>query len=498
MRLCVSIAEPTLERARDAMGRVLAAGARAEVRIDWLEDLGRDPVGRDPVGELERLVAGEGERVVLTFRRLADGGRREMGDGERLALLAETAARTGAWCDVEWDLAGALDALGVRRDRLVLSHHDFAGTPDLVALLARMTSIDAAVYKIATRATGVTDLFAHFELLERAKSQNLRLVPIAMGPQGVASRVLGPAWGAEWTFCSLDEGRESAPGQVSLERMRTLYRADAIGRETLVTGLVGGSVGYSRSPAMHNAMFVEHEIDGVYVPFEVDDLGTFLRGVAGPSRRVGWRVRGLSVTNPFKTEALRYVDRLDPVAERAGAANTILFDRERLVGFNTDVEGAMRPLERAMGDLVGARVGVVGAGGAARAVLCGLEARGAEAVVFARDVVRAREIGERFGVAVRPLAAVSDEPLDVLVNTTPVGTEGISEGETPVAADALGRVRLVYDLVYAPRRTRLLAEAERAGCATLGGLPMLATQAALQFALWTGREVDPERMLLAV
>jgi 3-dehydroquinate dehydratase/shikimate dehydrogenase len=311
----------------------------------------------------------------------------------------------------------------------------------------------------------------------------------------VASRVLGPAHGAAFTFCSLDRGRESAPGQVSLAEMRASYRADRIGAGTTVTGLAGGRVDYSLSPVMHNAAHAALGLDQGYVPFEVDDHYRFVADVLRPAtRRVPWRVRGMSVTNPFKTSVAALLDRVDPLAARVGAVNTITVEGGELVGSNTDVAGAVGPLERALGPLSGALVAVVGAGGAARAVVCGLVDRGARVGVYARRLEAAREVADRFGANAFPLDALASARVDALVNATPLGTRGPLEGESPVPAGSLAGAGLVYDLVYNPAETRLLSDARRQGRATLGGLEMLAAQAALQLELWTGRTA-PERLM---
>lgn len=484
MRLCVSVLEPTIERAAASVRAAIDAGAFAEVRLDAIAGCERLTVeALEPLCHPTSLV---------TFRRPRDGGRREVDERWRVDLVARTAARFGVRCDLEAEHAGAIAAHGLDPERVVLSHHDFTGTPDaLVDLFDRIAREPGVVVKLATATTSVADVFAHFDVLRRARSLGRRAVSIAMGQMGLATRILGPAWGSEFTFCALETGRESAPGQVSFAEMRDLYRVDHLTRETVITGLIGGKVGYSRSPAMHNRAAAELGIDMVYVPFEVDDLAEFLTRI----RESNWPVRGLSVTNPFKIEVVRFLDWVDAVAERAGAVNTIVFDGDVLRGYNTDVEGAIAPLEALVGSLAGLRVGVLGAGGAARALASGLAARRVECCLFARDVERARAVAEPLGVEGRGIRAFCDARLDVVVNATPVGTAGIAEDESPIPASWLEGVGVAYDLVYAPERTRFLADAERAGCRTLGGLPMLATQAALQFELWTGRSISPSRML---
>jgi 3-dehydroquinate dehydratase/shikimate dehydrogenase len=493
--LCVTVAEPTVERALAALRQAGAAGASAELRLDHLREF-----DFEDVAALEPFFRGEHAPAILTCRRLADGGIRSVEDRTRLRLLVRGAQTYDCSCDLEYDLSAEFDALGVDPERLVLSHHDFERTPeDLERLFDEMTTVRAAVYKIATFALRTTDLVAHAALLARARAEGRRLVALAMGPKGVASRILGPAAGAPFTFCALGKGREAAPGQPTLDDMQRMFRAERLSPESLVTGLVGGRVDYSLSPAMQNAAFDACGFDGVYVPYEVDDLARFLEDVVRPAtRRVPWRVRGLSVTNPFKTDVLALLDHVDPFAAGVGAVNTIVVDGETLAGFNTDVAGAIVPLERAYGPLEGVRAAVVGAGGAARAVAFGLRERGARVTVFARREERAAALADRIGCDGKGIEALGAAATDILVNTTPVGTRGPHETESPVPSEMLRRVRFVYDLVYNPAETRLLAEARAAGAATLNGLPMLVEQAAHQFELWTGRTAPREAMAAAV
>ncbi len=469
------------------------AGAFVELRLDAL-----DAGVRTDVEAIASLVLGR--PAILTHRRPIDGGLSETDEEARLSNLAEAGKRSGAWCDVELDSADAIDRLGFDRSRVVVSHHDMTSTPDdLAAIVDRLFAVPVAMAKVATMAVRTADLLAHVEQQERARLAGRSLVAIAMGEKGVATRVLGPAWGAPFTFCARISGRESASGQVPISAMRDRYRAGQLGEPTFVIGLIAGRTTYSRSPAMHNGMLAETSTDGVYLPFAVDDLPEFLAATVRPAtRRVPWTIRGFSVTNPHKTQAMELVDELDPLALRVGAINTIVVEGDgRLKGYNTDVEGAMGPLVEAAGDLAGVRVGVIGAGGAARAVVAGLATRGARTTVFARDLSRARAVADPFGAGYGEIGDVGPSGLEVLVNATPIGTSGEGEGESPVPANALDGVRLVFDLVYAPERTQLLVDAEARGCRTLGGRPMLAAQARLQFEMWTGKRVSAEQMAAA-
>ena len=172
-----------------------------------------------------------------------------------------------------------------------------------------------------------------------------------------------------------------------------------------------------------------------------------------------------------------------------------MVEGQELQGYNTDVLGAMSPLDQVL-DVRGARVAVIGAGGSARAVCFGLQERGAEVTIFARDMRKAEKLAAAFGARAEKLNDFNGG--DVIINCTPIGMHGHSEGQSPLSAEQLGGSRLVYDLIYTPEETALLAGARAAGCPTLGGLAMLVAQAGEQFKLWTGREAPLDAMRAAL
>jgi shikimate dehydrogenase len=188
------------------------------------------------------------------------------------------------------------------------------------------------------------------------------------------------------------------------------------------------------------------------------------------------------------------LDWIDPVAEGIGAVNTIVVHNEELHGYNTDARGVIKPLAEKFGELRGAHCAVLGAGGAARGVLWGLQQESAELTIFARNNERAAILAKEFDVGFEPLAEARFDGFDVVINTTPLGTFGEFETETAATARQLGGARLVYDLVYNPTETLFLREAKDAGCETLGGLSMLIAQGAEQFKLWTGAD-GPEDVM---
>jgi shikimate dehydrogenase len=229
---------------------------------------------------------------------------------------------------------------------------------------------------------------------------------------------------------------------------------------------------------MHNAAFRAARLDAVYLPLAAADIDDFMAFADA----VG--LAGASVTAPFKLDAFERADECDPVSRRIQSVNTLRREGARWLGCNTDVTGFLTPLQSAM-QLPGMRATILGAGGAARSVSVALASAGVKVTVAARRVEQAREVAALTGAA-----AVRWPPdpasWDLLVNATPVGTAPRAD-QSPLPGDYLfhgGGV--VYDLVYNPPRTELIAAAERAGCRTIGGLDMLVAQAREQFKWWTG------------
>ncbi|MEW6218432.1 MAG: shikimate dehydrogenase [Thermodesulfobacteriota bacterium] len=247
---------------------------------------------------------------------------------------------------------------------------------------------------------------------------------------------------------------------------------------TEVYAIIGQPVGHSLSPAMHNAAFRALGLNKLYVALAVRDLAPAVAGL----RALGFA--GVSVTVPHKQAILPLCDQLEPVAARIGAVNTLCLEAGRILGANTDWLGANRALAEVTA-LAGKRFCLLGSGGAARAVGFGLRAAGAQVVLASRSRERGEDLARQLEAEWCPLGQVGSLAADGLVNATSVGMAPRQE-ESPVPAALLDRFPVVMDIVYAPRQTRLLAEAGRAGCRTVDGLGMLLYQGVAQFELWTG------------
>jgi 3-dehydroquinate dehydratase/shikimate dehydrogenase len=317
------------------------------------------------------------------------------------------------------------------------------------------------------------------------------MIAIAMGQAGILTRVLGPSRGSFLTYGSLDDLNANAPGQLTAEALREVFRIGSLNQATQVFGLTGNPVGHSLSPQIHNAGFGAAGLNAVYLPFEVRDVDRFMTRMARPgSRELDWNLRGLSVTAPHKAAVINSLDWIHPTAQGVGAVNTIVIRENEMRGYNTDVAGFLQPLKQKLGSLRDVRCAIIGAGGGARAALWALIEEGADAALFVRDESSISEASARLAVRSYPISSASFAGFDVVVNATPVGTRGALEDQTLTNADQFRGVRLAYDLVYNPLETRFLREARAAGCETLGGIEMLLAQAMEQFKLWTGKDPD--------
>lgn len=409
--------------------------------------------------------------VVVTCRPSWEGGEFTGSEDERRRLLLEACAQGAEYVDVEGRAAFADDVIATRRGRgVVLSFHAFDGVPaDLEDRYRAMRASGAEVVKVAVTVDSLRD---SLRVAALGAGEEPRVL-IGMGTSGVASRVLAGRLGSCWTYA----GDGVAPGQIDLERMREQFAVHRVSEKTAVYGVLGAPVGHSISPAMHNAGFRAAGIDAVYLPLEaadIDDFADFARAV---------HLRGASVTAPFKEAAAARVTVCDAIGRAVGSVNTLRVEDGEWHGINTDVPGFLEPLAKRM-VLSGVRASILGAGGSARAVALALRQQHADVTVCARRPERAASVARTIGAAAAPLPPRSGS-WDLLVNTTPVGTFP-DVGRSPLP-DGPFDGRLVYDLVYNPGTTRLMADAARAGCETIGGLDMLVAQAERQFAWWTGR-----------
>ncbi|HEX8688759.1 MAG TPA: shikimate dehydrogenase [Solirubrobacterales bacterium] len=255
--------------------------------------------------------------------------------------------------------------------------------------------------------------------------------------------------------------------------------------------VLGHPVSHSRSPAMHNAALAELGLGGEWsyeaIDVRPDEFEARVRSMAGGD------CVGANLTIPHKEAALALADELSETAREIGAVNTLSFVDGSVRADNTDAAGFLASLE---GQVGGKRALILGAGGAARAVVWALLREGAELSVWNRTELRSRNLCDDLGGT--PVAAPDIRDYELIVNTTSVGLGGEDPfAELPLETDRFGPGQTVVDMVYGEEPTLLLAAAEAAGARTVDGIEILVRQGARSFELWTGLEAPLETMRAA-
>ena len=253
-----------------------------------------------------------------------------------------------------------------------------------------------------------------------------------------------------------------------------------------IYALIGNPVGHSLSPLMHNVAYEKMNLNARYVAFCVENLKDAVYGIRA------LKIRGVSVTVPFKVEVMKYLDEVEEESLKIGAINTIVNEQGKLKGTNTDWRGIVLTLKTAM-DIQGSSFAVLGAGGTARAALFGIFREGGLPVIINRTEEKGRSLAREWGCPFCLLSDIGRIRADCLINTTPVGMYP-RIGESPLPPEVLGNFRQVMDVIYNPPETKLMEDAGKEGCVVLSGLDMFVHQGAEQIRLWTG--LEPPRALM--
>lgn len=480
--LCVSIGRGRHRHMIAEHRHLVEQGAKLiELRIDYLQS---------PVN-VKRLLADRPGPVVISCRRERDGGKSTLSEHDRQLLLRTAISEGAEYVDIEEDIAASIPRFGATKR--IVSLHNFRQTPaDLEKIHARMAALDADVVKIATMANQPSD---NLRMLRLVRDSEIPTVGICMGDLGMPTRILAGKFGAPFTFATFHQERALAPGQLSYQQMTETYRYDQIAADTRVFGVIADPVGHSLSPLIHNAALAHEGLDAVYVPFRVpkEHLDDFLANAAE------WDLFGLSVTIPHKEAVLDKLTERDAWVDGIGAANTIVFDGAARRGYNTDCQAAMESLELVLSadgaeaSLEGKTALVLGAGGAAKAIVYGLRQRGATVAIASRTLERAKELADRFDCRVVDWKSRHGVAPQVLVNCTPVGMHP-NVDESPFDKHHLRPSMIVFDTVYNPESTLLVKYAREQSCRVVTGIEMFVRQAALQFKLFTLKEAPLEVM----
>ncbi|MHC4189969.1 MAG: shikimate dehydrogenase [Planctomycetota bacterium] len=515
--LAVPIAAPNLDRAKQQIKAALATGAEMlELRTDYLENLSVDLV-KNLIAEAKTATGSavpSGLPVIVTCRDKQQGG--AIGYPHRLRVDVLTGAlKAGAeFIDFEYDNFLSIEnqekiRLALSRSskgRLILSAHNFKTTfADISRLYRNILAVcPVAIPKLVYTANHINDCFEAFDLLHYTSGER---IVFCMGAPGLVSRIIAKKLDCFVTFASIDEQSATAPGQLTVEQFKKLYRYDDIKDDTELFGVIADPVAHSLSPAIHNACFAEKHMNKLYLPLLVEgrqrEFDLFLRNVL---LRKWLNFRGFSVTIPHKQNALNYVRAnqgfVEPLAEKIGAVNTLVVGPDgKLKAYNTDYSAALDAITSTLrisrDDLKELPVVIVGAGGVARAIVAGLSDAGAKIKIYNRTVERGEKLAAEFGCDFAPLDDLPNVEGKLLINCTSIGMYP-NVDEIPLPKECLKKGMAVFDTVYNPAQTLLLKEAKKKRKKTIDGLSMFINQALAQFKLFTGQNANPDLMRIIV
>jgi 3-dehydroquinate dehydratase/shikimate dehydrogenase len=430
--------------------------------------------------------------VIATCRRAASGGKFRGSVAAQLDLLSKAAAAGCQLVDIELQTAVRCKPELLLRLRssaaMILSFHDFRATKKLDATFEKMLEIPADYYKIVTTATTLHDNVLMMRFLEKNRDKHA-LIGLCMGEQGIISRVLGVRAGSVFTFAAVSEDEKTAPGQMTAQDLRGIYRIEHVDTATKVYGVAGDPIAHSLSPAVMNAAMRRETVNGVYLALHAKTLKDLLICI----REIP--IHGISVTMPYKEDIVRHLDNTDAYTNKIGACNTVVRAQDgKLYGFNTDTAGVVQPLQQRI-FLDRARILVLGTGGAARAAVFALKERGAEVYVLARTPAQAQKLARQAKVRSIKRADLKKVAFDAIINATPVGMG--NSNESPLQQAEIN-AKYVFDMVYDPVDTKFLKLGRAAGAEVISGIEMFAQQAARQFEIWTGKPAPWDEMIRVV
>lgn len=472
--LCVAIKGPSYKEVEEQIAQALPYADLVELRLDLFSLLDFDA--------LRKIRTKYSIPMIFTLRSASQGGNYKESEEKRIADLYQAAALLPDYVDLEYDVpANVVREIAVRYPsiKVILSYHHFSETPqNLDALYQTMLKTPAALYKIALTANSALDTM---RMLVWTKKAGPNLIAISMGPHGQISRILAPIMGSRVTYASLEDGQQTAPGQLSAKILCERFRYHELSSQTAIYGLIGDPTEKSLSDISHNHLFASCGIDAVYVKIDVKptEVGEFLR----LAKQLPFS--GISVTMPLKESVLPYLERLEEQAAEIGASNTLQLDADDFVGYNTDGLGALNAIEKVM-PVKGKKVVILGAGGAAKAIIFEAKRRGGLVTILNRDAAKAKNLAQQMGCQAKGLdemAVCGKEGYDILINCTPI--------EMPISEADIVNHSLVMDIKTRAKDTPLIQEAMKKGCRIVYGYRMFVEQAVGQFHIWFGDRIPP-------
>lgn len=478
-RLCLTVAEKTIEEDVKQVQKFAQHIDMVELRADFLETKEYGSIPSFP--KVVRFPS------ILTMRSRAHGGHFLGSERERQRMIRMALGAGFAFIDREEGtedprLDQQIEDSGAR---IIRSFHDFEGVPDdLAARILKLLKRKTELPKATVMPGNTGDLLKIAQCAQALRNQQKIL--LGMGDFGLLTRLLAPVFDSYLSYCS-PPGMETAPGHLDPELLDTLFRFREIDARTEIFAVIGNPIKHSISPQIHNKGYADLGLNAVYVPVLVDSLRDFFQ--LAEILRMG----GFSVTIPHKQGVLDFLTERDESVTQIGACNTVIRRQNGWEGKNTDVSGFLAPLRKVFAGEIpaGLKATVIGAGGAARAVVYALVKNRFDVLILNRTEERAQHLARDFrcrwgGYTAEGITSMRGFS-ELIVQTTSVGM--VPNTQADLLSDfVFTGDEIVYELVYKPHETKFLKRAAKAGCRIIHGLDMLYEQAYDQFFLFTGRE----------
>lgn len=405
--------------------------------------------------------------VILTLRSHTEGGNYKGNEETRLQEIMRFASYNPDFIDIEAYVPESfIQELKAKNPtvKIILSYHNFQETPkDLGEILRSMKKKPADFYKLAFHANSSIDALLMLQFL---KTSEKNVIGISMGTYGTITRILNP-----WTYAYID--LPTAEGQLSLNELIDTYKFSP-NENTKLFGLIGDPVEKSISHITHNDFFEKEKINAKYVkiPIKKEELQTFFQKIKDLN------FQGLSVTMPLKETIIPYLDNVDDRAKAISAVNTITIKDGKLIGSNTDAEGALLALEEKTA-VYAKKLIILGSGGAAKAIAYEAIQRGAFVTILNRNKKKAVDVAKTLNCIGGSLDEIADhfeKGYDIIINAT--------SHEMPIDKKFILKNTVAMDIHTIPEWTPFLSEAQEKNCQIVFGHRMFYYQAMAQFKIW--------------
>ncbi len=472
--ICLSLMEKSIKDNLKTFKKYQNTIDMVELRLDMLDD----PTIFSP-SKIKNLFS---VPIIITFRRKIDGGNFKGTEMYRRLVLYEFSKNNFEYIDLEIDtnFSEVEQEAHLNGIRIIRSYHNFIEVPENLENVIRSLSKKAGeIPKVAVYPNNSKEALELFKVIDSVTDIKEKIV-IGMGEYGIPSRILYKRLGSILSFCSV-KAKLAAPGQLSPEEMDSVYHTKKINKSTLVFGIIGNPVMHSLSPKLHNYAYSRGCVDAVYLPFKVDDIAAFFNLAKILS------IKGFSVTIPYKINILEFLDKISPEIKTIKSCNTVLREGNCWKGFNTDQDGFLTPLLPLLNGGNFKNAAIIGAGGAARAIISALSSCNIKLTIFNRTVDKGEKLAFETGTSFLPLTnAKYLNNYDIIIQTTNVGMSPY-ENRSPVPDCVFRKGQIVYDIIYKPEKTKFLKEAEKASAIILNGAAMLQAQGIKQYEIFIGQ-----------